>query len=98
MRLHTEQQICALVLVNKMSVDKRYYERMRVQVAHNSVALSKSKASADSASATALLMRGKPQNSCNECRQVETSRIVAKEEMRCENQALESNSDSVWST
>ena len=40
--LHAEQKRRAMVLVNQLSVDKRDYERMRVQVAHNSVVLNKS--------------------------------------------------------
>ena len=87
-----------LVRVSQLSVDKRDYEMMRVQVVHNTVALNKSNASADSASSTTLLMCGKTSNSCNECRQVETSPIVAIGEMRCENQVLESKSDSVRNT
>ena len=35
-------------------------------------------------------------NSCKECHQVETSRIVASGEMLCENQLFESKSISVW--
>ena len=50
-----------MFLVNQLMVDKRDYERMRVQVAHNSVALNESSARADSAGSTTLLMRGKPE-------------------------------------
>ena len=47
--LHAERKRCAMALGNQLSVDKRDCERMRVQVAHSSVALNKSNASADSA-------------------------------------------------
>ena len=87
---HAERKRCAMVLVN-LSVDKRDYERMRVQV-------EQLKCKCRQRQLHNIVDVWKTSKSCNECHQFETSRIVAMGETRCENQLLERKSDSVWST
>ena len=53
-RLHAERECCVRALGNQLRVDCK---RMRVQIAHNSVVLNKSNASAESASSTSPLTR-----------------------------------------
>ena len=48
---HAERECCVRALGNQLSVDKFGCKRMRQKVVHNSVALDKTNASADSASA-----------------------------------------------
>ena len=57
MCLHTERECCVIALGDQLSVDNRDCERMRVQIAHTSVALNEATASADSASSTTPLTR-----------------------------------------
>ena len=55
--LHAERECCVKALGNQLRVDKNDCKRMRVQIAHTSVALNKANTSADSASSTTPLTR-----------------------------------------
>ena len=68
--LHADRECCVRAMINQLRVDNRDCERMQVQMAHTSVALDKTNASAYSAVFHTL-------RAGNECRQVESSRIVA---------------------
>ena len=56
---HAERERCVMALEDQLSADNRACERMRVQIAHTSVALDEANARADTASSTTQLTRGK---------------------------------------
>ena len=100
--LHAERECCVSAVVNQLRVDNRDSERMRVQIAHTSVAVIKANASSDSASSTTPLTRttqlrcGKPRTLATDAAKVK--RTVAFGETRFDSQGLESKRDPAGST
>ena len=94
------EECCVRAVGNQLSVDNCDCKRMRVQIAHASVALNKGKCKCrqrqfhHAVDANHAVELWKTTNSCNGCRQGETGRVVAIGEMRFENQGLGSKRDS----
>ena len=89
--LHAERECCVRVLGNQLSVDKCDCKRMRVQIAHTSVALNKAHASAESASSTTPLTRTTLLK-CGKPRTVTTDAAKVKEDELWQGSSIEARS------